>query len=129
MIRYLSVEEILRLHFQVIEDFGGSHGVRNEGRIHSAANAPKQDVFGVDQYSGITAKAAVYLRNIIADHPFVDGNKRTAVTVAGIFLQRNGCKLSADPKELEDFVVSIAVEHYDIDKIATWLEARTTEDA
>lgn len=128
MTRYLSVEEILRLHFQVIEDFGGSHGVRDEGSIHSVANAPKQAAFGVDQYPGLATKAAVYLRNIIADHPFVDGNKRTAVTVAGIFLERNGVKLGANPKELEDFVVSIVVEHHDIDKIATWLKTYITKE-
>jgi death-on-curing protein len=84
--RYLTLEEILRLHFQVIKDYGGSHGVREEGRLQSVVKAPAQVVFDVDQYVTIYAKAAVYLRNIIGDHPFVDGNKRTALTVAGIFL-------------------------------------------
>lgn len=125
MIWYLSIEEILRLHFQVIEDYGGSHGVRDEGRIDSVASAPKQMAFGVDQYPDITTKAAVYLRNIIADHPFTDGNKRTAVTVSGIYLQRNGYRLDAGPKDLEDFAVSIAVEQYDLDIIVTWLKNNT----
>ena len=76
MIQYISLEEILRIHFQVIEDYGGSHGVRDEGRLKSVVNAPKQEVFGEEQYSSLFDKAAVYLRNIIGDHPFSDGNKR-----------------------------------------------------
>ena|SRR3990167_914556 len=122
MTKYLSLEEILRLHFQVIEDFGGSHGVRDEGRLASLVSAPKQEVFGAEQYPNIFQKAAVYMRNLIGDHPFVDGNKRTAVTVAGIFLLRNGYRLTASPKELENFAVKIAVKKLDVIEIAAWLK-------
>lgn len=121
MTKYLSLEEILRLHFQVIEDFGGSHGVRDEGRIESVVAAPAQEAFGVEQYESVFAKAAVYMRNIIGDHPFVDGNKRTGVTVAVIFLARNNTKLTATPKELEDFAVKVATDHLDVPEIAKWL--------
>jgi death-on-curing protein len=127
MTQYLSLEEILRLHFQVVEDYGGSHGVRDEGRIQSVVEAPQQAVFGVEQYETIHEKAAVYLRNIIGDHPFADGNKRTGVTVAGIFLQRNGMKLTATTKELEDFAVQVAVEHLDVVAISKWLQAHSKQ--
>lgn len=125
MIGYLTVEEILRLHFQIIEDFGGSHGVRDENRLRSVVVAPAQEVFGHEQYHTICEKAAVYVRNIIGDYPFTDGNKRTTVVVCGIFLARNGRELTATPKELEDFAVQIAVEHLDVAAIAVWLEARS----
>lgn len=120
--KHISLEEILRLHFQVIEDFGGSHGVRDEGRLKSVVQAPKQIVFEEEQYSSVYDKAAVYLRNIIGDHPFSDGNKRTAVTVCGIFLARNGVTLRADPKDLENFTVKVATHHLKIDEIANWLK-------
>lgn len=120
-IKYVGLEEILRLHFQIIEDFGGSHGVRDEGRLQSVVQAPKQIVFGEEQYPSIFDKAAVYLRNIIGDHPFSDGNKRTAVTV-WIFLARNGIVLRADPKDLENFTVKVATHHLKVDEIATWLK-------
>lgn len=120
--KYLNLEEILRLHFQVIEDFGGSHGVRSEDRIESVTEAPKQAVFGQEQYPSVLEKAAVYLRNIIGDHPFTDGNKRTGVTVCGVFLKRNGVTLTATPKELEDFAVRVATDHLDIEQIVAWLE-------
>lgn len=120
--KYITIEEILRLHFQVIEDFGGSHGVRDENRLKSVTEAPKQEVFGQAQYPGLFEKAAVYLRNIVGDHPFSDGNKRTGITVSGIFLMRNGKKLTATPQALENFAVQVATEHLDIPAIAAWLE-------
>lgn len=123
MVRYLALEEILRLHFQVVEDYGGSHGVRDENRLKSVVDAPRQEVFGSEQYPTLIEKAAVYTRNIIGDHPFSDGNKRTGVTVAGVFLIRNSMELTATPKELEDFAVSVATDHLDIPAIATWLKA------
>ena len=121
MTRYLTLEEILRLHYRVIEDFGGSHGVRDEQRLHSLVDAPRQEVFGQEQYPDMFEKAAVYMRNIIGDHAFVDGNKRGAVTVAGVFLKRNKHALTASPKELEDFAVRVATDHLDVPAIADWL--------
>jgi len=124
--KYLSLEEILRLHFQVIEDFGGSHGVMDENRLQSVVQAPKQIIFGKEQYPSLYEKAAVYLRNIIGDHPFSDGNKRTAVTVCGIFLARNGITLKATPKDLELFTVKVAIQHLKINDIADWLDTHTS---
>lgn len=122
---YFDIEEILFLHFKIIEDFGGSHGIRDEGRIESVVAAPKQEVFGEELYPSVYEKAAVYMRSIIGDHAFVDGNKRTGVTVATIFLKRNGRKLTATRKGLEDFAVEVAVKHLDIPFIAAWLKANS----
>lgn len=125
MTKYLTLEEVLRLHFQVVEDFGGSHGVRDEGRLASLVKAPRQEVFGVEQYPDIFQKAAVYMRNIIADHPFIDGNKRTAVTCAGIFLMRNDRQLTATTKELEEFAIDIATRKLEIAEIVSWLKSHS----
>ena len=104
--KYLDLEEILRLHFWLIEEFGGSHGVRDENRLKSVVDAPKQFAFGAEQYPTVLEKAAVYMRNIIGDHPFQDGNKRTALTVCSLFLKRNGgFAIKVSPKELEDFTI------------------------
>lgn len=124
--KYLTLEEILQLHFAIIKDFGGSHGVRDEGRLQAVVQAPQQEVFGEEQYIGIHQKAAVYLRNIIGDHPFSDGNKRTGITVAGVFLMRNNVKMTATPKQLEDFAVKITVDHLEIAEIAEWLRLHST---
>lgn len=120
--KLITVEELLFLHFKIIDDFGGSHGVRDEGRLESAITAPNQEVFGQELYPTIFDKSAVYIRAIIGDHPFTDGNKRTAVTTGVIFLKRNGVEMTATPKELEDFAVRVAVDHLDIPAIAAWLK-------
>lgn len=120
--RYLSAEEILQVHFQLIEDYGGSHGIRDSERLQSVILAPQQVAFGTEQYPGLFEKAAVYARNIIGDHPFSDGNKRTGTTVAGIFLIRNGYEIDCSNQELEDFAVKVATDKLDVPVIATWLK-------
>jgi death-on-curing protein len=123
MTRYLSEQEILLAHFKLIERYGGSHGVRDLERLKSVVQAVQQEVFGVEQYPNLFEKAAVYIRNIIADHPFTDGNKRAGMTIGVMFLLRNSAKFSAKTGELEDFAVRVATEHLDIPAIAAWLEA------
>ena len=125
MICYLEIDEILELHFWIIEDFGGSHGVRDELGLKSLAAAPRTIVFGEEQYVPVHEKAAVYLRNYIADHIFTDGNKRTAVTITGIFLARNGWRMAAAAIELENFAVRVATDHLDIGAIADWLKCHS----
>lgn len=122
--RYLSLQDILQLHFFAIEEYGGSHGVRSEQRLQSVVDAPRQEIFGAGQYMTAYEKAAVYIRNIIGDHPFADSNKRTGVMVGVVFLTRNGHSMTATPKELEDFAVQIAVECLNVEAIAMWLESR-----
>lgn len=126
---YLTLEEVLRLHFQIIEDFGGSHGVREETSLLSVIKAPSQNVFGKEQYPSIYEKSAVYLRNVAMDHPFIDGNKRTALAVCGIFLARHGYHLIVEPKVLEDFMISVVTSNLGIKEIAGWLKQSSEDNA
>jgi death-on-curing protein len=125
--QYFDAEELLFIHHQLIERYSGSHGVRNLERIKSAVEAPKQSAFGADQYPTIFEKAAMYARNIISDHPFVDGNKRSGITTVILFLQNNGQVFAAKPGELEDFAVQIATDHLDLPVIASWLQEHCRE--
>jgi death-on-curing protein len=125
MIEYLTAEEILLIHHQLIERYGGSHGVRDVTRIESVIAAPQQTSFGQELYPSPHDKAAVYLRGIIADHPFVDGNKRTGITSGIMFLKKNGCDFEAKLGELEDFAVRVATDHLTIEAIAEWLKAHS----
>ena len=119
---YLSSEEILLIHHQLIERFSGSHGVRDLNRIRSVAIAPAQEVFGKEQYIGIFNKAAVYIRNIVIDHPFIDGNKRTAISCAVMFLKKNNHIFRANLGEIEDFMVKMVVNKLEVLEIAEWLK-------
>jgi death-on-curing protein len=123
---YLNAEEILLIHHQLIERYGGSHGTRDLSRVESAAVAPSQNIFGKEQYVDIFEKAAVYMRNIISDHPFLDGNKRTATATAVMFLVRNHRQFDANRGEVEDFAVKVAVEKLTIQQIAEWLREHST---
>lgn len=125
--KYVDAEEILLIHHQLIERYGGSHGTRDLERVRSAAIAPAQAVFGEEQYKNVFQKAAVYARNIIADHPFYDGNKRTGMAAAIIFLKRNGYSFKAKKGEIEDFAVHVATKKPEIPEIAAWLKDHTTK--
>jgi death on curing protein len=120
----LTIDEVLFLHFSIIEEFGGSQGVRAADRLESAVISMNQEVFGQDLYPSLFDKAAVVCRGIIADHPFVDGNKRSGITASITFLMKNGITISVLPKELEDFAVQVAVEKLEVAVISAWFRSK-----
>ena len=119
--RYLDEEQLLLIHGFVVEETGGSHGVRDMHAIRSTAELPKQQVFGVELYPTVFDKAAVYTRNIITAHPFLDGNKRTGMTAAIVFLEKNGQVFTAPKGEVARFALEIVSHKHGIPKIAAWL--------
>ena len=119
---YFDEETLLLTHYKLVERFGGSHGVRSIDRVHSVLEAPKQHVFGSEQYPSIFEKAAVYIRNIIGDHPFIDANKRTGMSAGLLFLEKNDIDLQISKGELEDFAVRVATESLAVEEIAEWLK-------
>ena len=121
----IKVEQLLELHVLVIQETGGSDGLRDLGRLESAVAAQHQSVFGESLYKTIYEKAAAICRGVIADHPFVDGNKRTAMLACITLLEINGYIFSAKQGEIEDFAVGVAVEHLDVPAIAAWLKAHS----
>lgn len=124
--RLLTVKDLEMIHIQIIDASGGSLGVRDIGRLESAIASIEQDIFGKKLYPTIFEQAAVLCRGIILDHPFVDGNKRTGVMSALIYLNFNGYDTSSlADKDLEDFAVKIAVENLDIKTISTWLKTHS----
>lgn len=122
---FLTIEQLLGLHVRAIKRYGGSVGVRDMGRLESALSSQTQEVFGKELYTTIHGKAAVLMRNIIADHPFSDGNKRTGSLAALTFLELNGQRFIAKPGELEDFAVAVATERLEVEAIAEWLKTHT----
>ncbi len=121
----LTLEQLLELHELVIAETGGSHGLRDLGRLEAALATQTQAVFGEELYGALPEKAAALIRGIIGDHPFVDGNKRTAMLVGLTFLSVNGLKFLLPKGELEDFAVKIATDHLSVAAITAWLEAHT----
>jgi death on curing protein len=124
-VKLFDVEDIELIHMQIIDMSGGSYGTRDRGRLESGVAAQTQSVFGKDVYLTLFDKAAALARGIIGDHPFSDGNKRTGMMLAIIFLERNDVKTNIENSDLEDFAVRIATDQLDVPAIATWLEANT----
>lgn len=118
---YLTPQQVLFIHYRLIETTGGSHGVRDLGALQAAAARPRATFEGDDLYPDLLAKAAALMESIIKNHPFVDGNKRTAITAAGVFLQRNGCLLEATQDELYRFTMAMAVGRAKVKDVDEWL--------
>ena len=85
--KYLTKEQILIIHSIIIDETGGMHGVRDHNAVLSVEALPRQKLFGKELYPTIFLKATVYTRNIIMNHFFIDGNKRTGMTAASVFLE------------------------------------------
>ena len=119
--KLLKVADILAMHILLIEKTGGSGGVRDMGRIESCVQSMQQTVFGAEAYPTIFDKSAVLIRSIVGDHPFVDGNKRTAMLAAITMLKINGVDFSAESGEIEDYAVYVAIKKPDVATISKWL--------
>ncbi len=120
---YLTPEQVLFLHARLIEETGGSHGLRDLGRLEPAAARPQATYGGQDLYPDLFSKAAALMDSLVHNHPFVDGNKRTGITAAALFLARNDYRLTTTNPELEAFTRCVAEDRPDITKIADWLQA------
>ncbi len=109
----------------MIENFGGLSGVRDYNLLLSCVESPKMTMFGEDLYPSVFDKAAIYLFNIVQNHPFNDGNKRTGAGVTYLFLQINKAPILFDSKDdviYEKLIVRVAKGNVDKDDIAYFFE-------
>jgi death-on-curing protein len=123
--RFLSIEKVLWLHAQQLRQFGGATGVRDLGLLQSAMGNAAATFGGVFLNETVFEMAAAYLYGICKNHPFVDGNKRTAVASALVFLETNGVWIEADEDEFYDLVIDVAEGSVDKAGIATFFEAHS----
>ena len=118
---FLSVDDVLLIHADTIENDGGSHGLRDHGLLDAAVAMPRQRFGGAFLHEDIAAMAAAYLFHIAQNHPFVDGNKRAAVMAALVFLQFNGIKHLPAPQELEDTTRKVAAGELTKEALTKWM--------
>ncbi len=88
----------------------------------SAAGRPQATYEGNDLYPDLFTKAAALVHSLVQNHPFVDGNKRTGIAAAALFLQANGLRLIAAIPEVAAFTLSVSMGKQDVPDIAAWLE-------
>lgn len=119
---FLTLEQILTIHTDQIERYGGSHGLRDLGLLESAVYRPGSTFGGGELYPTIFKKASALVHSLLLNHPFVDGNKRTAVASMVLFLEANKQKFSISEKELIDFALWVENNKPSIEEIAAWIE-------
>lgn len=115
---FLTLEEVLALHRELIRRFGGEPGVRDPGLLESALARPRSGY-----YETLSLQAAALLQSLCQNHAFLDGNKRVAFAATAIFLRLNGLHLVVTADEGEAFLIERAiVGRAQLDEIATWIE-------
>jgi death-on-curing protein len=110
---HLTVEIVQEIHAEAIARFGGADGVRETALLESAVAAPQASFAGQSPYKDLAEVAAAYLFYLCRNHPFIDGNKRTALSACIVFLRLNGIEPNADGPEWEDLVLAVAVNAID----------------
>ena len=124
-IRYLDQEDILVIHFVVIDQYfsefkdeeNEQRGIKDVSLFLSALNEPRQTFGGKDLYPDVLTKAAAYLRSFALNHAFHNGNKRTALMATIIFLQENGYDIVVEPDKLYRLARSVVINKFTVERI------------
>lgn len=107
-IEFLTVEVVLALHQRQLDRFGGGAGLRDLGLLESAVAQPQASFGGTYAHEGLFVMAAAYLFHIVSNHPFVDGNKRTGLLAAQVFLDVNGVSLEHESEAFYALTIGVA---------------------
>lgn len=114
---YLTVGEVLLIHHQLIDAYGGVHGIRDTASLESAVFRPQ-----IGYYNSIAEEAAALMESLANNHPFLDGNKRIAFAAAHTFLLVNGFDLEVDPQVAYEFMMqSISTGKFRFGPILEWI--------
>ncbi len=117
MTDYLTLAEVLAIHLDQIERYGGTHGVRDPGLLESALFRPQ-----TGYYADLVEEAAALWESMSQNHPFLDGNKRTAFAVTYTFLAINGAQLTAGSSAVQHFVLALYEKNqFTFDRLLPWL--------
>lgn len=123
MIWLPDIEQVIRIHRQVIDRTGGAHGLRNRGLIESAVLRGSAGFGDVEIYPTPVLKAAAICQGLICNHGFIDGNKRIGIVILLLMLEKNGVQLRYSQRELVELGLDIAQDRRSVEAIATWIES------
>jgi death on curing protein len=124
MTRYITLDQVMELHRQIIQQSGGGTGVRDQGALESAIAQPRMTFGGEELYATVVEKAAALGFSLIMNHPFVDGNKRVGHAAIEVFLVINGLEIIAPVDEQETIILSLANGSIDRQTFTDWLISR-----
>lgn len=115
---FIPLEYVIKVHDELIKEYGGSLGILNLGLLKSALEMPKSTFNGKYLHKTIFHKAAAYLFHLAKNHPFVDGNKRTAGIITLLFLSYNNVSFAISDEEYEKIILEVAKGKLDKKEIA-----------
>jgi death-on-curing protein len=121
---YLTMAEVLAIHSDQIERYGGTHGVRDQGLLEAALYRPQ-----TGYYADLIEEAAALWESLAQNHAFIDGNKRTAFAAMYTFLAINGARLTVNAQKTYDFVAGLyETNQFSFDKLVPWLREHVAHD-
>jgi death-on-curing protein len=110
----IEIKDVLNIHNILIDKFGGSKGIRDQGLLESAINRPFATFDSLELYQSPEQKSAAILESILINHPFIDGNKRTAYVLMRLILLENGLDIVADQNEKYEMVILASTGKIDL---------------
>ena len=119
---FLTVEIVLALHARQLERFGGGAGLRDRGLLESAVAQPQTSFGGTFAHEGLFAMAAAYLFHLVANHAFIDGNKRLGLLAAQVFLHLNGIVILGESEAFYALTMGVAEGRLDKSAVTAELE-------
>ncbi|MBT9471213.1 MAG: type II toxin-antitoxin system death-on-curing family toxin [Pseudomonadota bacterium] len=122
--RWITKEGLIVLHDRSIALHGGAAGLRDEGLLESALARPTNR-FRYEGVDDACILAAAYAVALASNDPFADGNKRAAYLAAGLFLMKNGRRLTAEPADAALTILAVAAGRRDVDELAGWIRSRS----
>jgi death-on-curing protein len=122
--RYLSLDEIHVLHQRILEQSGGSAGIRDPDGLDSALAQPRMTFDEEDLYPTVEGKAAALCFSLVMNHPFADGNKRVGHAAMETFLVLNGWELDAAVDDSEETILRLAAGELGREELLEWVKAR-----
>ena len=125
---FLDVEDVLQIHADQLERYGGLSGVRDLGLLESAVSMPRATYAGEFLHGDLFAMAAAYLFHITRNHPFLDGNKRTGAASALVFLDLHGIEVTASDDALYELVIGVATGTAGKEMVASFLRMHSRSD-
>lgn len=124
-ILFLDIDDVLLIHADQIARYGGNAAIRDKGLLESAVAMPRASFTGQFAHPDLYAMAAAYLYHIVMNHPFIDGNKRTGMVCAIVFLELNGIHVKPDHKAVVDFVLALALGKKNKHQAAAFLRSHS----
>ena len=126
---FLTLNEVILIHERMIAEFGGEISIRDQGLLESATMMPMAQFGGKFLHEDIPAMGAAYLFHICKNHAFVDGNKRTALAAAEMFIRLNGKRLVASDEELERLTRGVAQGNVSKDQVTGFFKDRVQAES